>query len=276
MSRPILRLNDGFDHTSPELRDEVKELQAELNKEGFSLDVDGLFGRDTEAAVKRFQGEHGLDDDGVVGPLTWAALLDTEPPDLSTVFPTSFPRNDASLLRQVEEAAKYKDSVVEAASTYGFPPAVIGGIGSRESHWGLILKPAGSGPAGTGDFLERRAPARYRSGPLPSDGGGFGRGLMQIDFDAHEFARTGNWKDPKENILYGCKVLADSRDFIQRKARLEGRDLLRAALAGYNCGPGNALRAVRDGRDIDFYTTGRDDSKDVLNRAGFFQLNGWT
>ena len=77
MSHPILRLNDGFDHTSPELRDEVKTLQTELNQEGFALEVDGLFGRDTESAVKRFQREHGLDDDGIVGPLTWAALLGT-------------------------------------------------------------------------------------------------------------------------------------------------------------------------------------------------------
>jgi soluble lytic murein transglycosylase-like protein len=50
---------------------------------------------------------------------------------------------------------------------------------------------------------------------------------------------------------------------------------LQGALAGYNAGPGNALRAIRDGRDVDFYTTGRDYSKDVLNRAGFFQLHGW-
>lgn len=276
MSRPILRLNDGFDHTSPHLREEVKELQAELNKEGFSLEGDGLFGRDTEAAVKRFQREHGLDDDGVVGPLTWATLLETQPPDLATLFPTTFARADASLVRQLEEAAKQKTHIEDAAAQYGFQPAVIGGIGSRESHWGLILRPPGAGPQGTGDFLERRFPARFRTGPLPPDGGGFGRGLMQIDFDGHEFARTGNWQDPRENILYGCKVLADSRDFIQRKAGLTGRDLLRAALAGYNCGPGNALRAIRDGRDIDFYTTGRDYSKDVLNRAGFFQLHGWT
>jgi hypothetical protein len=34
MSHPILRLNDGFDHTSPELCDEVKALQTELNHEG--------------------------------------------------------------------------------------------------------------------------------------------------------------------------------------------------------------------------------------------------
>ena len=96
--RPLLRINDGFDHTSPDLRDEVKELQTQLNKEGFSLAVDGLFGRDTESAVKRFQAEHLLDDDGVVGPLTWAALLGSAPPDLASTFPTTFPRNDSSLL----------------------------------------------------------------------------------------------------------------------------------------------------------------------------------
>ena len=276
MTRPILRLNDGFDHTSPHLRDEVMELQSELNKEGFWLEADGLFGRDTEAAVKRFQREHGLDDDGVVGSLTWATLLGTEPPDLSAVLPTTLARNDAGLLRQLEAATKYRTQIEEAAGRHGLTAAMIGGVGSRESHWGLILKPAGSGPAGTGDPLARRFPTQFRTGPLPPDGGGFGRGLMQIDFDGHEFARTGNWSDPVENILYGCKVLADSRDFIQRKAGLAGRDLLRAALAGYNCGPGNALRAIRDGRDYDFYTTGRDYSRDVLNRAGFFQLHGWT
>jgi soluble lytic murein transglycosylase-like protein len=136
----------------------------------------------------------------------------------------------------------------------------------------LILKP--EGPTGTGDSLERRSPTRFRDGRLPPDAG-FGRGLMQIDFDAHEFARTGNWKDPEENISYGCKVLADSQDFIRRKTNLEGIPLLRAALAGYNAGPGNALRAFRDGHDLDFFTTGRDYSKDMLNRAGFFQLKGW-
>ena len=273
MSRPTLRLYDGFDHTSPGLREEIKELQRELNKEGFPLETDGLFGRETEEAVKRFQGEHGLYDDGVVGSLTWAALLGTEPPDPLKVFPTTYPRNDPSLLAQLKEATQYKRFIQEAAAEYEFPLAVIGGLGSRESHWGLMLKPAG--PAGTGDFLKRRFPARFREGPLPPDGGGFGRGLMQIDFDAHEFARTGNWQDPKENILYGMKVLVDSQNFIQRKTEIKEKALLQAALAGYNAGPGNALRAILDGRDIDFYTAGRDYSKDVFNRAGWFQLMDW-
>ncbi len=99
---------------------------------------------------------------------------------------------------------------------------------------------------------------------------------MQIDFDAQEFARTGPWQDPEQNILAGCKILASYRDLIQRKANLAGQTLLQAAVASYNSGPGNILRTIQDGRDVDFFTAGRNYSRDVLNRAGWFQLNGWT
>ena len=36
--------------------------------------VDGIFGSSTEAAVKRFQHDQGLAQDGVVGPQTWARI----------------------------------------------------------------------------------------------------------------------------------------------------------------------------------------------------------
>ena len=275
MSHPILRLNDGFDHTSPELRDEVKELQTELNKQGFFLEVDGLFGHDTEDAVKQFQTQRGLEGDGIVGPLTWAALLGTEPPDPDLVFPTTFPSNSTSLLKDFNESVKFKAFIDEGAQQFGFQPSLIGGIGSRESAWGLSLKPPGSGPAGTGDFTERKFPKPHRPGPLPPDGKGFGRGLMQIDFDAFDFARTGNWPDARENILFGCKVLSDAQKFMSNNTNLQGRALLHAALAAYNSGAGHVLTAIKQGRDVDFFTTGRDYSKDVLNRAGFFQLKGF-
>ena len=55
---------------------EVRRLQAEL-KAAHVLGgaVDGVFGRQTLAAVKKYQVQHHLAADGVVGPRTWNALL---------------------------------------------------------------------------------------------------------------------------------------------------------------------------------------------------------
>lgn len=52
----------------------VAELQQLLTDIGFVTGVDGRFGALTEATVKRFQRSRLLDDDGIVGPKTWAAL----------------------------------------------------------------------------------------------------------------------------------------------------------------------------------------------------------
>lgn len=38
--------------------------------------IDGIFGINTENAVKEFQRENGLNPDGIVGPLTWRAVRD--------------------------------------------------------------------------------------------------------------------------------------------------------------------------------------------------------
>ncbi|MGA9382109.1 MAG: peptidoglycan-binding domain-containing protein [Phormidium sp.] len=54
---------------------DVVYLQQLLNKKGYSLKVDGDFGKRTEEAVKNFQKRRGLKVDGIVGPATWNALL---------------------------------------------------------------------------------------------------------------------------------------------------------------------------------------------------------
>ena len=53
----------------------VKALQVELNAHGANLVVDGDFGSLTLAAVKSFQRSKGLVVDGLVGPITWRALV---------------------------------------------------------------------------------------------------------------------------------------------------------------------------------------------------------
>jgi hypothetical protein len=78
------------DTTKPALRKgskgaDVTAMQQRLLAHGVALPkygADGDFGAETEAAVKTFQGLHGLAADGVCGPATWQALLaeaDTTP-----------------------------------------------------------------------------------------------------------------------------------------------------------------------------------------------------
>lgn len=54
---------------------DVQALQAALTKRGITVGTDGIFGPGTEAAVKTFQSAKRLTDDGVVGPVTWAQVL---------------------------------------------------------------------------------------------------------------------------------------------------------------------------------------------------------
>ena len=53
---------------------DVTELQKLLNKNGYSLDEDGVFGSKTQAAVRDYQKKNNLDVDGIVGDNTWGAL----------------------------------------------------------------------------------------------------------------------------------------------------------------------------------------------------------
>jgi Bacterial SH3 domain/Transglycosylase SLT domain len=151
-------------------------------------------------------------------------------------------------------ANPYKAAVTAAAASYQWlKPAILAAIGSRESGWGIFLD---SNDAGDG---------------------GHGRGIMQIDDRYHQaFISSKNWRDPGVNIKYAVdNVLADYYNYLSKNTSLTGFDLLRGAIASYNAGPGNVVDAVNAGLDVDAYTTGADYSWDVIQRAGWFQDNGW-
>jgi peptidoglycan hydrolase-like protein with peptidoglycan-binding domain len=78
---PITWLNiDEADQSEPILKkgskgNPVRRAQKRLTLGGWDTGgVDGVFGTNTEAAVKKFQGDRGLAVDGIVGPQTWAEI----------------------------------------------------------------------------------------------------------------------------------------------------------------------------------------------------------
>lgn len=70
-STPILQL-----HSAGDL---VVWAQEHLVSAGYGTAIDGSYGRVTQSAVESFQTAHGLTADGIVGPATWAALLNVAP-----------------------------------------------------------------------------------------------------------------------------------------------------------------------------------------------------
>jgi N-acetylmuramoyl-L-alanine amidase len=55
----------------------VRDLQERLNAAGHPVTVDSCFGAQTEAAVRDFQATRCLREDGICGPQTWAALVES-------------------------------------------------------------------------------------------------------------------------------------------------------------------------------------------------------
>ncbi|WP_445633223.1 N-acetylmuramoyl-L-alanine amidase [Nostoc sp. DSM 114161] len=63
LAKRIIRLN----HAGGEV---IKYLQYRVG-----IEIDGVYGPQTEAAIKNFQRQNGLDADGIVGPASWQKLI---------------------------------------------------------------------------------------------------------------------------------------------------------------------------------------------------------
>ena len=93
----------------------VKQVQEKLLALGYNLGicgVDGDFGNATEEAVKKFQRDHGLTADGVVGAKTYAALDAAEPGTKETLYTATVRKLKKAQAEELK--AKYEDVSIEA------------------------------------------------------------------------------------------------------------------------------------------------------------------
>lgn len=116
-----------------------------------------------------------------------------------------------------------------------------------------------------GDYGQRR-------GELVESYHGFG--FWQIDIGSYpEFVKSGDWKDPYKCCLKAIKVLEEKRTYIASMINpISEPDLIRASIAGYNCGQGNTVKAIKLGMDVDRYTFNKDYSREVLRFAENYSL----
>jgi len=108
-------------------------VQQALMNTGIELvgGADGIFGRYTEAAVRRFQADHGLTADGIVGPAT-AAALGLRLPDATQPPGTSLPPVGSGPVFPTRRTCTFSD-------TFGAPRP------NGRTHEGVdILAPTGS------------------------------------------------------------------------------------------------------------------------------------
>ena len=62
---------------------EVAEIQGQLIDLGYDVVADGEYGPATVEAIKQFQESQGIQPDGLVGPMTYEALLGRDMPEVS-------------------------------------------------------------------------------------------------------------------------------------------------------------------------------------------------
>jgi peptidoglycan hydrolase-like protein with peptidoglycan-binding domain len=120
----------------------VTELQTLLNAHGANLTVDGSFGPGTLAAVKTFQGRHGLAVDGIVGPDTKAALNGegyTVPPPISLTSPscpTAITRGEVDgCVTKLQQLLNQHGASLAVDGNFG--PATFAAVESYQSSHGL-------------------------------------------------------------------------------------------------------------------------------------------
>lgn len=142
----------------------VRQLQNELNKRGYSLDQDGIFGKKTRAAVRDYQKKNGLTMvDGIAGDETWGSLLSAptaaeQAAQAAAAAEAAAPRAEvtagtARRLQELEKGYTPSDEVTAAQayrdSVAALEPGGVPGPGSRNVCRRCMTRSRGGRPSTT-------------------------------------------------------------------------------------------------------------------------------
>lgn len=138
----------------------------------------------------------------------------------------------------------------------------------------------------TGDLINRYASANtkpeimhtlmrgdYSQRPGETEKSYHGYGYTQIDIASFpDFVKSGDWKIPLKLYLKTIEILEEKRLYIEKHfQKLGGDQLNRAITASYNCGEGNIVKVLSEGKDIDAFTTDHNYSADVWQKRNFYK-----
>ncbi len=152
--------------------------------------------------------------------------------------------NTSAISDDVPQLTKLKDKFAFASKRTGVPTEILAGIASRESHAGKALNPEGFDP-------DKKA-----------------FGVMQVDQRFHRL-RGANKPDSQAHIDQAAEIVRDNKALMDKRfPNWTEEQRWRAAVAGYNMGPGN----VKSLDKMDVGTTGGDYSQDVMGRAKAYKL----
>lgn len=164
----------------------VSELQQILNNKDYACgEVDGIFGPQTYDAVIRFQGDAGLQKDGIVGPATKRVL------GISAAL-VSRSGTDVNRGKVVTMVATGYDDSWESNYPYYGQPSYIGLPLAR----GIIATDPNVIPMGTRLYVEG-----YGEGIAADQGGAIKGNRIDLFFDSKQEALNWGMKTVKVTIL---------------------------------------------------------------------------
>ena len=226
-----------------------------------------------------------------LGAAAWWAFFQQEA-DMPTPKPANTPDDFYKFTSALPVAGQaLSDIFWRVGHEMGISPFILAAVCQKETRFGAALD-----STGTGDYT----PRDWTPWPLPPDGLGWGRGLMQLDYYYHrDWLGANDWRNPEVNFRKAASVLREKVAYFARhpitpsvsisaKAAakwglpigsypdvrpLEGDALISAALAAYNGNYLNVLGAMGAGLSPDAVTTGKNYGGAVQATANTYLAN---